>query len=70
VVEGGTTADLRPRVYGDFAVVTDVANLQGTYKSQDITGQYRFTDTFMKQNGRWKLVATQATKVMQAEEQK
>ncbi|MGE5361334.1 MAG: nuclear transport factor 2 family protein [Bacteroidales bacterium] len=69
-LEGGTTADLQPRVYGDFAVVTGTNHLRGKYKGQDITGRYRFTDTFIKRNGQWKLLATQATKIMSENEEK
>jgi hypothetical protein len=33
-------------------------------KWMDISGQYRFIDTFARRNGAWKLVASAATKVM------
>ncbi len=68
VVDHGTVSDLQPRVYGDFAVVTGVADLAGQYNGQDITGRYRYTDTYTKQSGQWKLVATQATKIMNPSE--
>jgi hypothetical protein len=35
--------------------------LKGTYNEQDISGQYRFTDTWVKRQA----VASQATKVNQ-----
>jgi len=40
--------------------------LQSAIKSgMDISGQYRFTDVWVKQEGRWQLMAWQATKVAQ-----
>jgi ketosteroid isomerase-like protein len=65
VVESATATDLKPRIYGNAAVVTGTGDLKGTYKDQDISGRYRFTDTFVKQNGQWKCVATQVTRVME-----
>ena len=65
VVESATATDLKPRIYGNAAVVTGLGEMKGKYKDQDISGQYRFTDTFVKQNGQWKCVATQATKVVE-----
>lgn len=56
-------SDMRVRVYGDTAVATGTNTLNGTYKGQDISGKYRFTDTWVKRNGKWQVVATQATKV-------
>ena len=35
------------------------------YKGQDISGKYRFTDTWVKRNGKWQAVASQYTKVQQ-----
>src|SRR5438876_579216 len=44
-------------VYGDTAVVAGTNNLHGTYKGQDISGEYRFADTWVKRNGKWQVVA-------------
>jgi ketosteroid isomerase-like protein len=68
VVESGTSAELQPRVFGNTAVVTGIADLKGKYNGQDISGRYRFTDTYVKENGKWKLVATQATKIVNMSE--
>jgi ketosteroid isomerase-like protein len=71
-VDSMETADLKVNVLsGDAAVVsgrTIVKN--GKYKtpggkSIDISGQYRFTDTFAKRNGEWKLVAGASVPVRQ-----
>jgi len=57
-------SDMQVTVNGDTGVVTGVNTLKGKYKNQDISGKYRFTDTFVKQNGEWKILASQSTRVM------
>lgn len=53
----------------DAAVVTGRSLVKnGKYKrpdgkSIDISGEYRFTDVFARRNGRWQVVASQATKI-------
>jgi ketosteroid isomerase-like protein len=53
----------------DGAVVTGRTILKGAAykapngKSMDISGQYRFVDTFARRNGAWKLVASVAVKM-------
>jgi len=56
-------SDMTVRVYGDTAVATGTNTLNGSYKGQDISGKYRFTDTWVKRNGKWQVVATQGTKI-------
>jgi hypothetical protein len=47
----------------DMAVVTYRSNDKGSYKGQDISGQYRWTDVLTKRDGRWLFVVSQGTKV-------
>jgi ketosteroid isomerase-like protein len=49
------------QVYGDTAVVTYSSNDKGTYKGKDISGKTRWTDVFVKHNGRWEVVASHGT---------
>lgn len=58
-------SDMDVRVSGDTAVVTGVSAIKGKYKNQDISGRYRFTDTFVKRDGEWKILATQSTRIAQ-----
>ena len=58
-------SDLKVHVYGNVAVATGANKLKGTYKGQDISGTYRFTDTWVKRNGKWQVVASQDSKVQQ-----
>jgi ketosteroid isomerase-like protein len=58
-------ADVQVHVYGDTAVVTSRATLKGQRQGQDISGQYRGIDVYVKKYGRWQVVAAQATRIAQ-----
>ena len=60
-----TNEDVRVRVLGDMAVVTGRSTMNGQYKDQDISGGYRYTDVYMKRQGRWQAVALQITRITQ-----
>jgi ketosteroid isomerase-like protein len=51
------------QVYGDTAIVTYSSNDKGTYKGKDISGKTRWTDVFVKQKGRWMIVASHGSTV-------
>ena len=53
--------DLKVQSHGTIAVVTGRNTIKATYKGQPIDGAYRFTDVFVKRDGRWQAVATQGT---------
>jgi ketosteroid isomerase-like protein len=53
--------DLKVRIFGDTAVAVGVSSVKGHDKKNDISGQYPWTDTFVKQNGEWRAVASQVT---------
>lgn len=52
---------LRVRVYGDAAVVTGLLTVKLTAQAAPYT--LRYTDTWAWRNGRWQLVAFQATRL-------
>ena len=54
-------SDLKVRVYGDTAVVTGKASQKGSENQKDYSGAYRFTRVYVREHGRWKTVALQAT---------
>lgn len=63
-------SDIKVRVLdSDAAVVTGQTEMKNAkYKTpdgklQDISGRYRFVDTFARRNGEWKLVAAMSTKI-------
>ena len=51
------------RVYGDAAVVLGRLTGKEQYKGEDVSGQYRFTDTWIMRAGRWQCVATASVKI-------
>jgi ketosteroid isomerase-like protein len=55
-----TQDDLKVRVYGDVGIVTGRQVLNGTAKGY-VSGARRFTDIFVKRNGRWQQVGGQTT---------
>jgi hypothetical protein len=57
--------DWKVRVYGDAAVWMGLNTDKAQYKGKDISGQYRWMDTWVKIAGRWRCVASQGTKVVQ-----
>jgi ketosteroid isomerase-like protein len=54
--------DIRVRAYGDVAVVTARVTRASLSDPQNV-GQFRHTRVFVRQHGRWRLVATQVTPI-------
>ena len=52
-----TTDDVRVRVYGDAAVETGRSTMDGQDKGKPVPHNTRFTRVWVKQQGRWRLVA-------------
>ncbi len=63
VLQASDISDMKVRVHGDAAVVTYMTNDKGKYKGQDITGQYRWTDVFVRRAGAWQIVAGHGTPI-------
>jgi ketosteroid isomerase-like protein len=55
--------EVKVRVLGDTAIVHGLETEKSTYKGADTSGQYRFTDIFVKRDGAWAAVATHASLV-------
>jgi ketosteroid isomerase-like protein len=58
--------EFKVRVYGNAAVVTGRLTMKAQYKGKDISGQYRWTDTWVKRAGHWQCVATGVSKIVEA----
>ena len=79
IESGSITADsfeiVDPKVTvvdGDSAFITGRGVIKngknvvaGQKKPIDISGEYRFLDVYAKRNGKWQVVASQATKILQ-----
>jgi len=57
--------DLKVRFYGDMAIVVGQGSIKAHTKTQDLSGKYVWTGTFVKQRGAWTAVASQVTPVVQ-----
>jgi ketosteroid isomerase-like protein len=53
------------RVYGKTAVMTGQFTAKGTFKGKNIDVRERYTAVWVKQNGRWQLVAEQGNFIKQ-----
>jgi ketosteroid isomerase-like protein len=48
---------MKVQPFGDAAIATGITLVKGTYKGQDVSGRYAWTDTWVKIDGRWQMVA-------------
>ena len=51
------------RIFGNTAVVTGSDTEKSMENGKDTSGKYVWTDVFVKQNGKWRAVASQSTRV-------
>jgi len=65
VVSSLVSDEMKVRIYGDAAVVTGRDTIQERLRGKDVSGVYRWTDTWIKIDGRWQCVATQSSKIAQ-----
>lgn len=54
--------ELKVRVYGNAAVITGRAEFKSESHGQAATMELRFTDTYVRQNGGWQMVAWESTR--------
>jgi ketosteroid isomerase-like protein len=62
VCQSLVTEDVKVRVYGDAAVITGRVVMRATYGGQDVGGEFLYTDVWVKRDGRWQTVVSQATR--------
>jgi ketosteroid isomerase-like protein len=55
--------DVKARLYGEVAVVTGRNISKGTLNGRPASSETRFTDVFVKRDGRWQCAASQTTPV-------
>ena len=55
--------DMKARVHGDTAVVTGKTHTKGVSGGKPFDFQFQFTDTFVKDGGRWRLLAGHVSKL-------
>ena len=55
--------DMKVRLHGDTAVVTGKTHTKGISGGKPFDSVFQFTDTFVKDGGRWRLLASHASKL-------
>lgn len=63
VIDPYEVDEFRIRMFGDTALVHGATEMTGTYKGQAFRSHYRFTDTYVRKAGEWRLVNVQTTKI-------
>ena len=61
--ESMVVSDMKALVFGDTAIVLGLSTEKSSIAGKDTSGQYRFTDVFVKREGRWQCVTGYSTKV-------
>jgi ketosteroid isomerase-like protein len=56
-----TLGEMKVRVFGNTAVVTGSEDEKSSYQGKETSEHYLWTDVFVKRQGHWLLVASQAT---------
>jgi len=56
-----TIDEIHVRPFGAWAIVTGLTEAAGKYEGQVMEVRLRFTDIFVVRDGRWQVVASQAT---------
>ena len=66
-----TFADRKVRIYGSTAVVTSIAELTGGKNDPSVTGRYRYTRIYVRnQAGQWKIVSFEASRIQDSNDHK
>ena len=57
-------SDRKVRFYGKTAVVTSIAEVQGTNAEGDMTGSFRYTRVYVRDaQGKWKIVSFESSRI-------
>ena len=57
--------NFKVHAYGDAAVYSGRSTDKAQFKDKDISGQYQWTDTWVKRGGRWQCVASHGSRIAQ-----
>jgi ketosteroid isomerase-like protein len=60
------TSDIHVHLYGDAAVVTGRLQRTRTMNGQELSDDWRFTKTYVRQAGQWRVVAFHASEAAQS----
>lgn len=55
--------DVEARLHGDTAVVAGISAQAGTSNGQPWSGRFRFTRTWIRRNGEWRMLASHSSRI-------
>jgi len=61
-----TPSEMNVRTYGGAAVIAGRSTIKADVKGEKVSGEYRFTDVWIKQDDRWRAVASQVTRIAES----
>jgi hypothetical protein len=61
--ESWAISDMKALVLGDRAIVDGISTIKSSLAGKDTSGQSRFTDMWVKRDGKWLCVTGYATKI-------
>lgn len=53
------------RIYGDTALLTGTTDMRGHWDGKPFSSHYRYTDVYIRENGKWRVVNVQITPLQQ-----
>ena len=62
--EANEVVELKVRVFGETAIASGKQTETSIIGGKNATGIYNFTDTLLKRNGQWQIVATQTARAI------
>jgi ketosteroid isomerase-like protein len=64
-IEPYTVDEFKIRIYGNTALINGATNMHGVEGGKPFVTRYRFTDTYVKEDGVWRIVNVQTTRIKQ-----
>ena len=61
-----TPSEMNVRTYDGAAVITGRSTIKANVKGKKVSGEYRFTDVWIKQDNHWRAVASQVTRIAES----
>ena len=55
--------DQQVRLYGDTALIVGITSIRGRAGGEAFAADFRFTDTWVRRDGRWRLAASHASRL-------
>jgi ketosteroid isomerase-like protein len=60
-IESAVSGDVQVEVYGDMAIVTGLDTVKGRNKGEPFTKRWRYTDVWVRRDGRWQCIKTHSS---------